>query len=163
MPARWSPPAGSRCARFLRQGQDNIINTTSLLARQSGEPGSAVYTASKGFAQSLTGFLAAECARHDICVNAVARGPIMTPLQDRNTTPNQLEVMAQAIPIGRTGQPEDCVGAYLFLQAMRCPASSPARPSMSTAAHTWVEHSPSIGSAGKVGEACAEAERDQVN
>ena len=39
----------------------------------------------------------------------------MTPLQERNTTPEQLEVMAQAIPLGRAGQPEDCVGAFLFL------------------------------------------------
>ena len=39
----------------------------------------------------------------------------MTPLQDRNTTPAQLELMERAIPMGRPGQPEDCVGAYLFL------------------------------------------------
>ena len=39
----------------------------------------------------------------------------MTPLQERNTTPEQLEAMARAIPLGRAGQPEDCVGAFLFL------------------------------------------------
>ena len=100
---------------FLNQGHGNIINTTSLAARQSGGPGSSVYTASKGFAQSLTRFLAREYAPHQIRVNAVAPGLIMTPLQDRNTTPEQLEVMTRAIPMGRAGQPEDCVGAYLFL------------------------------------------------
>jgi 3-oxoacyl-[acyl-carrier protein] reductase len=100
---------------FLRQGHGNIINTTSLAARQSGGPGSSVYTASKGFAQSLTRFLAREYAPHNIRVNAVAPGLILTPLQDRNTTPEQLEVMARAIPMGRAGRPEDCVGAYLFL------------------------------------------------
>lgn len=100
---------------FIRQGQGNIINTTSLAARQSGGPGSSIYTASKGFAQSLTRFLAREYAQHSIRVNAVAPGLIMTPLQDRSTTPEQLEVMARAIPMGRAGQPEDCVGAYLFL------------------------------------------------
>ena len=71
---------------FLNQGHGNIINTTSLAARQSGGPGSSVYTASKGFAQSLTRFLAREYAPHQIRVNAVAPGLIMTPLQDRNTT-----------------------------------------------------------------------------
>jgi 3-oxoacyl-[acyl-carrier protein] reductase len=65
--------------------------------------------------QSLTRFLAREYARHDIRVNAVAPGLIMTPLQERNTTPEQLEAMARAIPLGRPGQPEDCVGAFLFL------------------------------------------------
>jgi 3-oxoacyl-[acyl-carrier protein] reductase len=100
---------------FLRQGHGNIINTTSLAARQSGGPGSSVYTASKGFAQSLTRFLAREYAPHNVRVNAVAPGLILTPLQDRNTTPEQLEVMVRAIPMGRAGRPEDCVGAYLFL------------------------------------------------
>ena len=100
---------------FLRQGRGNIINTTSLAARQAGGPGSSVYTACKGFAQSLTRFLAREYAPRNIRVNAVAPGLIMTPLQDRNTTPAQLELMERAIPMGRPGQPEDCVGAYLFL------------------------------------------------
>jgi 3-oxoacyl-[acyl-carrier protein] reductase len=100
---------------FIRQGHGNIINTSSLAARQSGGPGSSIYTASKGFVQSLTRFLAREYARHGVRVNAVAPGLIMTPLQERNTTPEQLEVMAQAIPLGRAGQPEDCVGAFLFL------------------------------------------------
>jgi 3-oxoacyl-[acyl-carrier protein] reductase len=100
---------------FIAQGGGNIINTTSLAARQAGGPGSSIYTAAKGFAQSLTRFLAREYARRNIRVNAVAPGLIMTPLQDRNTTPEQLEVMARAIPMGRAGAPEDCVGAYLFL------------------------------------------------
>ena len=100
---------------FIRQGHGNVINTTSLAARQSGGPGSSIYTASKGFVQSLTRFLAREYARHNIRVNAVAPGLIMTPLQDRNTTPEQLEAMARAIALGRAGQPEDCVGAFLFL------------------------------------------------
>jgi 3-oxoacyl-[acyl-carrier protein] reductase len=65
--------------------------------------------------QSLTRFLAREYARHNIRVNAVAPGLIMTPLQDRNTTPEQLELMARAIPLGRPGQAADCVGAFLFL------------------------------------------------
>ena len=37
---------------FLRQGHGNVINTTSLAARQSGGPGSSIYTAAKGFVQA---------------------------------------------------------------------------------------------------------------
>ena len=65
--------------------------------------------------QGLTRFLAREYAARNIRVNAVAPGLIITPLQDRNTTPEQLEAMTRTIPMGRPGQPEDCVGAYLFL------------------------------------------------
>jgi 3-oxoacyl-[acyl-carrier protein] reductase len=100
---------------FKKQGHGNVINTTSLAARHSGGPGTSIYTASKGFAQSLTRFLAREYAADNIRINAVAPGLIITPLQDRNTSPEQLEAMARPIPMGRAGQPQDCVGAYLFL------------------------------------------------
>jgi 3-oxoacyl-[acyl-carrier protein] reductase len=100
---------------FKRQGHGTIINTTSLAARQAGGPGTAIYTAAKSFAQGLTRFLAREYAPDNIRVNAVAPGLIMTPLQDRNTSREQLEAMARGVPMGRAGQPEDCVGAYLFL------------------------------------------------
>jgi 3-oxoacyl-[acyl-carrier protein] reductase len=100
---------------FIRQGHGNVINTTSLAARQAGGPGASIYAASKGFVQGLTRFLAREYAARNIRVNAVAPGLIITPLQDRNTTAEQLEAMTRAIPMGRPGQPEDCVGAYLFL------------------------------------------------
>ena len=100
---------------FIRQGHGNVINTTSLAARQAGGPGASIYAASKGFVQGLTRFLAREYASRNIRVNAVAPGLIITPLQDRNTTAEQLEAMTRTIPMGRPGQPEDCVGAYLFL------------------------------------------------
>lgn len=73
---------------FKAEGRGNIITTTSLAARQSGGPGSSIYTASKAFAQGLTRFLAREYARDHIRVNAVAPGLILTPLQDRSTTPS---------------------------------------------------------------------------
>jgi 3-oxoacyl-[acyl-carrier protein] reductase len=102
-------------AQFRRQGGGNIINTTSIAARQSGGPGSSIYAASKGFVQSLTRSLAREHAKDGIRVNAVAPGLIATPLHDRLTTPEQLQAMAANVPMGRIGQAEDCVGAFLFL------------------------------------------------
>ena len=45
----------------------------------------------------------------------MAPGVIATPFHDRFSTPEQLSQMVGAIPMGRAGAPEDCVGAYLFL------------------------------------------------
>jgi 3-oxoacyl-[acyl-carrier protein] reductase len=101
--------------QFKQQGGGVIINTTSLAARQAGGPGSAIYGASKAFAQGLTRYLARDYARDNIRVNAVAPGFVMTPLHERSTTPEQREAMAARIPMGRGGLPEDLVGAYLFL------------------------------------------------
>jgi 3-oxoacyl-[acyl-carrier protein] reductase len=101
--------------QFRRQGGGVIVNTTSIAARQPGGPGSAIYGSSKAFVQGLTRYLARDHARDNIRVNAVAPGFILTPLQDRTTTPAQREAMAATIPLGRGGRPEDLVGAYLFL------------------------------------------------
>jgi 3-oxoacyl-[acyl-carrier protein] reductase len=101
--------------QFKRQGRGNIINTTSLAARQAGGPGTALYGPSKAFVQTLTRYLARDHAQDGIRVNAVAPGFVLTPLQERNTTAEQQERMASGIPLGRAGVPEDLVGAYLFL------------------------------------------------
>ncbi|MGH6918608.1 MAG: SDR family NAD(P)-dependent oxidoreductase [Geminicoccaceae bacterium] len=101
--------------QFKKQGGGVIINTTSLAARQAGGPGSAIYGSSKAFAQGLTRYLARDHARDNIRVNAVAPGFVMTPLQERTTSPEQRQAMAARIPMGRGGLPEDLVGAYLFL------------------------------------------------
>jgi 3-oxoacyl-[acyl-carrier protein] reductase len=100
---------------FKRQGGGVIVNTTSIAARQVGGPGSAIYGASKAFAQGLTRSLAREHARDGIRVNAVAPGLVLTPLHERSSTPEQLRKMAAGIPMGRAGLPADLVGAYLFL------------------------------------------------
>ena len=101
--------------RFKQQGGGVIINTTSIAARQAGGPGTAIYGPSKAFVQGLTRYLARDYARAGVRVNAVAPGFVLTPLQERNTTPEQQARMTRGIALGRAGRPEDLVGAYLFL------------------------------------------------
>jgi 3-oxoacyl-[acyl-carrier protein] reductase len=96
-------------------GGGTLINTTSIAARTGGGPGVGMYGAAKAFVSSITRVLARELAPHHIRVNGVAPGVILTDFHRRNSTPEQLEGARAAIPMGRIGTPDECVGAYLFL------------------------------------------------
>ena len=97
------------------QGGGNVINVTSVAARHGGGPGALIYAASKGFVSTLTRGMAKELLADKIRVNAVAPGVIMTPFQERFTTPEQLEGFRKTIPMGRIGEPDECSGAFLYL------------------------------------------------
>jgi len=98
-----------------KQGGGNIINVTSVAARHGGGPGALVYAASKGFVSTITRGMAKELLADKIRVNAVSPGVIMTPFQERFTTPEQLESFRKTIPMGRIGDPDECSGAFLYL------------------------------------------------
>jgi 3-oxoacyl-[acyl-carrier protein] reductase len=98
-----------------KQGSGNIINVTSVAARHGGGPGALIYAASKGFVSTLTKGMAKELLPLNIRVNAIAPGVIMTPFQERFTTPDQLEAFRKTIPMGRIGGPDECSGAFLYL------------------------------------------------
>jgi 3-oxoacyl-[acyl-carrier protein] reductase len=100
---------------FRAQGQGNIINTTSIAARNGGGPGSVLYASSKAFVSTFTRGLAKELAAEKIRVNGVAPGVIVTPLQARHTSAAQMESFRAAVPMGRLGSAEECAGAYLYL------------------------------------------------
>jgi 3-oxoacyl-[acyl-carrier protein] reductase len=93
----------------------SIINLTSVAARTGGGPGASMYAGSKGFVSTVTHGLAKELVGQQIRVNAVAPGVIATPFHDKFSTPQQLESMRQAIPMGRLGTPDECVGAFIYL------------------------------------------------
>ncbi len=109
--------AASRAAArlFRGQGKGNIINTSSVAARNGGGVGASLYAASKAFVSTFTRNLAKEFAEAGIRVNAVAPGVIMTPFQERFTTPEMLEGFRKTVPMARLGTADECVGAYLFL------------------------------------------------
>src|SRR5918995_1316453 len=98
-----------------RQGKGKIVNITSVAARNGGGPGSAAYATAKGGVSTLTRAMAKELVSENILVNGVAPGIITTPFHDRFTPPEVRERIAQGIPIGREGRPEETVGAVLFL------------------------------------------------
>jgi len=98
-----------------RQGHGNIINVTSVAARTGGGGGSVIYAAAKGAVVSLTRGLARELAAHNIRVNALSPGLILTPFHERWTPPAMMEALIKSVPMGRAGTAEECVGAVLFL------------------------------------------------
>jgi glucose 1-dehydrogenase len=108
---------GQAAARqMVKQGHGGtIINVTSQLA-EVARPERAAYVASKGGTRSLTHAMAVDLAAHHIRVNAIAPGPTLTGLTRANyTDPEARRTTEAMIPLGRLGQPDDLVGAVLFL------------------------------------------------
>jgi len=108
---------GQAAARqMVRQGEGgSIINVTSQLA-EVARPERAAYVASKGGGRSLTHAMAVDLAAHGIRVNAIAPGPTLTGLTRASYTDPEARLATEAlIPLGRLGQPDDLVGAVLFL------------------------------------------------
>jgi NAD(P)-dependent dehydrogenase (short-subunit alcohol dehydrogenase family) len=97
------------------QSGGSIINVTSQLA-EVARPERAAYIASKGGGRSLTHAMAVDLAAHGIRVNAIAPGPTLTGLTRASyTDPEARRATEALIPLGRLGQPDDLVGAVLFL------------------------------------------------
>jgi NAD(P)-dependent dehydrogenase (short-subunit alcohol dehydrogenase family) len=108
---------GQAAARqMVRQGSGgSIINVTSQLA-EVARPERAAYVASKGGGRSLTHAMALELAPHGVRVNAIAPGPTLTGLTRASyADPERRSATIAQIPLGRMGQPEDIVGAILYL------------------------------------------------
>jgi glucose 1-dehydrogenase len=107
---------GQAAARqMVKQGSGSIINLTSQLA-EVARPERAAYVASKGGARSLTQAMAVDLAAHGVRVNAIAPGPTLTGLTRASySDPEARRATEAVIPLGRLGQPNDLVGAVLFL------------------------------------------------
>ncbi len=100
---------------MVQGGGGCIINVTTQAARTGGGPGAGLYAACKGFVSTLTRTMAKELVKNKIRVNAVAPGVIETPFHEGHTSPEVLSSFVNAIPMGRLGRAEECVGAFLFL------------------------------------------------
>lgn len=100
--------------KYLPAGA-SIINTTSIQATQPS-PGLLDYAATKGAITNFTRGLAQQLTPKGIRVNAVAPGPIWTPLQPSyGQSMEKLTKFGEATPLGRPGQPAELAGAYVFL------------------------------------------------
>lgn len=98
---------------FMPEGS-RIINTTSITAYR-GSPYLLDYSATKGAITSFTRSLSQNLAKKGILVNAVAPGPIWTPLIP--ATIDGVSDFGKDTPLGRAGQPSEVAPAFVFLAA----------------------------------------------
>ena len=92
-----------------------IINTSSVNAYDPGED-IVDYAATKGAIMIFTKGLAKQLAKQGIRVNAIAPGPVWTPLQvTGGQPPEKLPAFGQDTPIGRSAQPAELAPLYVLL------------------------------------------------
>ena len=105
-----SPHLGSGCS---------IINTGSETGL-FGNPQLLDYSMTKGGIHAFTKALAANMVKRGIRVNAIAPGPVWTPLNPADQSADKVAEFGQDSPMGRPAQPEELAPAYVFLAAPSC-------------------------------------------
>jgi NAD(P)-dependent dehydrogenase (short-subunit alcohol dehydrogenase family) len=82
---------------------------------KSGSPHLLDYSSTKGAIVAFTRSLAKALAKRRIRVNAVAPGPIWTPLIPATFTPDKVQEFGSDVPMGRPGELDEVAPCYVFL------------------------------------------------
>jgi 3-oxoacyl-[acyl-carrier protein] reductase len=98
---------------MMRARGGRIINISSVVASM-GNPGQMNYCASKGGVDAMTRSLAREIGSRNITVNAIAPGFIATDMT-HELGDDAKAALAEQVPLGRLGTPDDIAAAVLFL------------------------------------------------
>lgn len=97
----------------MKEGS-SIINSASVTAYK-GSPQLLDYSSTKGAIVTFTRSLSQGVVGQGIRVNAVAPGPIWTPLIPASFSQEQVDKFGEDVPMGRPGQPEEVSSSYVFL------------------------------------------------
>jgi len=107
-------------AKLMKQQRSgNIINVSSIAARNGSSPGGSVYGGAKAFVSAFSKTLARELVGDGIRVNCVSPGTIHTAFHDRFSDEAKREAARKTIPMQRLGLAEDCAGTFLYLASDR--------------------------------------------
>lgn len=96
-----------------------IINTGSVTGLQ-GSAHLLDYSATKGAIHAFTKALASNLMERGIRVNAVAPGPVWTPLNPTDSPAEKIQTFGRSTDMGRAAQPEELSPAYVFLASPCC-------------------------------------------
>ena len=119
----------ARVAEMIKRRKGSIINIASVAGKGFPGTSNAIYAASKGAVISLTKTAAQQLGQHNINVNAVCPGIVMTEIVDNiiktdaQNTGQTIEEVRQrfvsGIPLKRANEPEDIADMIVFLASPR--------------------------------------------
>jgi len=92
-------------AHFRDQRHGRIVNLASLAGQNGGTATGAHYAASKGAIVTLTKVFARDLAADGVTVNAIAPGPLDTPMVHQTVPPERMTGLRANIPVGDIGDP----------------------------------------------------------
>lgn len=98
----------------LKRNGGRIVNTASITAYK-GSPKLLDYSATKGAIVAFTRSLSQQLVQEKIRVNAVAPGPVWTPLIPASFPADKVATFGSDVPMGRPAQPDEIAPAYVFL------------------------------------------------
>ena len=98
---------------MLRRRAGRIVNISSIVGA-TGNPGQANYAAAKAGLVGMSKALAQEVASRGITVNVVAPGFVVTAMTDALNDAQKTK-LAESIPLGRLGQPDDIASSVVYL------------------------------------------------
>ena len=103
----------AQAAKRIAHGGRIMALSSSVIAKAT--PTYGAYIASKAGVEGLVKVLAAEMRGRQVSVNAIAPGPVATPLFLKDKKPEQIEQLSKIAPFERLGEPEDVARVVSFL------------------------------------------------
>ncbi len=100
-------------AKHIADGGRIIAFSSSVVAKAF--PTYGAYVASKAGVEGLVHVLANELGKRQVTVNAIAPGPVNTPLFTKGKSQEEMDKIAAMAPLGRLGEPDDITGVVSFL------------------------------------------------